>query len=72
MSRDPALPRFVLLQLVRLGGALITLLGVVILSGGQPALAGIPAPVGGALIVMGAVEFFFVPFALAKSWKGKR
>lgn len=72
MNSDPALPRFVLLQLARLSGALIALLGVVIASGRQPLLAGIPAAVGLALLVLGATEFFLVPFILAKIWKRQR
>jgi len=72
MSGDPALPRFALLQVARLAGALIALLGVVIMTGSQPALARFPAPVGGVLMVVGAVEFFLVPFALARHWKRTR
>jgi len=44
----------------------------VILSHGQPALAHLPDAAGDGLIVGGAVAFFLVPFALAKSWKSKR
>ncbi len=69
MSRDPALPRFMALQVARLGGAVIALLGVVILSHGQKMLAAVPDAVGDMLIVAGAVAFFFVPVALAKRWK---
>jgi len=72
MSRDPALPRFMMLQAARLGGAALALFGVVILSHGQPALAHLPDAAGDGLIVGGAVAFFLVPFALAKSWKSKR
>ncbi len=69
MSQDPAVRRFALLQLARLGGALTALLGVVVTSGTQPALAEIPAAVGDGLVVVGATAFFLVPFALAKRWK---
>jgi hypothetical protein len=69
MNGDPTLRRFVLLQVARLTGALAALLGVVIMSRAQPALARIPDAVGGTLLVAGAVEFFLVPFILAKHWK---
>jgi len=69
MSHDPALPRFVVLQVARLIGALVALSGAVVLSHGQPALAHVPDVVGDALIVGGAVAFFAVPYALAKHWK---
>ena len=69
MSGDPALPRFVALQVARLAGALIALSGVIVLSHGQPALARVPDALGDGLIVLGAVVFFAVPFALAKRWK---
>jgi drug/metabolite transporter (DMT)-like permease len=66
---DPALPRFVALQVARLIGALIALLGVVVLSHGQPALARVPDALGDGLIVAGAVAFFAVPIALGRRWK---
>lgn len=66
---DPALPRFVLLQLVRLIGAVVTATGAVILSHGQPALARVPDAVGAIMLVGGAVGFFALPRALAKYWK---
>ncbi len=71
MSHDPALPRFVLLQIARLSGAMIALAGAVMLSHGLPALAHVPDIVGDALLVGGALAFFLVPFALAKHWKRK-
>ncbi len=72
MSGDPALPRFMVLQVVRLIGAGMALAGVVIRSHGQPALAHIPDPVGDALIVLGAGVFFAVPIMLAKRWKSPK
>jgi hypothetical protein len=71
MSHDPALPRFVLLQIARLTGAMIALAGAVILSHGQPALAQVPDVLGDVLIVGGAIAFFLIPYALAKYWKRK-
>jgi hypothetical protein len=71
MSRDPALPRFAILQVARFGGAALALLGVVILSHGQPALAHVPDALGDVLIVAGAIGFFAVPLILARKWKGR-
>ncbi|EGD57890.1 hypothetical protein Y88_3220 [Novosphingobium nitrogenifigens DSM 19370] len=69
MSRDPALPRFLALQAMRLVGAVAALAGVVVLSGGQPALAGIPAPLGYGLFAIGVLLFFAGPVGLARKWK---
>ncbi len=72
MSRDPAVPRFLALQLARAGGAGFALFGVVILSHGQPALAAVPDVLGDALIVGGAALFFALPLWLARRWKARR
>ena len=72
MSGDPALPRFVALQVARLAGAVTALFGVIVLSHHQPALAGVPDAVGNALVVLGAVAFFALPLALGKRWKAKK
>jgi hypothetical protein len=69
MSRDPAVPRFLALQLARAGGAALALFGVVVLSHGQPALAAVPDAMGDALIVGGAGLFFALPLRLARQWK---
>ncbi len=72
MSRDPALPRFMALQLARLCGALIALAGVVILSHGIRAFAFVPDAVGDGMIVAGAVVFFALPRHLARKWKSRQ
>jgi hypothetical protein len=69
LAHDPALPRFALLQAVRLVAALCALGGAVILSHGQPALAHVSDALGGALLVGGALGFFLIPYGLAKLWK---
>lgn len=71
MSGDPALLRFVGLQIARLAGALIALFGVVVLSHGQHALAAVPDAIGDGLIVIGAIAFFAVPRTLARRWKSQ-
>ena len=68
---DPALPRFIALQMIRLSGALIVLLGVAMMSGRFAAFARVPPAVGEVLFVAGAVEFFAVPFLMARRWKGR-
>ncbi len=62
---DPAMARYWMLQLMRLGGLMMVLLGAVIIAGRLPA----PAVLGYGLFVLGAFEFFFLPRMLAKRWK---
>ena len=62
---DPAVARFWMLQLMRLGGVLLVLGAVLILSGRVPG----PPLLGYGLLVLGAFEFFFLPRLLAKRWK---
>ena len=57
--------RFMLLQLIRLGGAAMAMIGAVIISGRW-----IEMPMlGYALLVIGAVEFFVLPNLIAKGWR---
>ncbi|ABC62359.1 hypothetical protein [Erythrobacter litoralis] len=56
--------RFMLLQIIRLGGAAMAMIGAVIISGRW-----IDSPeLGYVLLVLGALEFFIVPNLVAKSW----
>jgi len=64
-ERDPAIGRFWMLQLMRLGGILLVFGGIVIISG---RIAG-PPMLGYGLFVLGAFEFFFLPRHLARRWK---
>lgn len=64
-SDDPAAGRFWMLQLMRFGGILLVVGGVVILSG---RIAG-PEVLGYGLVILGAFEFFVLPMMLAKRWK---
>ena len=64
-DEDLAKQRWSVLQLVRLGAAVIVLLGIVIISG---RLIDIPA-IGYALMVAGAFGFFALPAKLAKKWR---
>lgn len=57
--------RFMLLNLARLGGLALVLLGIAIASG----TIALPAPVGWVLAIIGTAEFFFLPPMLAKNWR---
>ncbi|GAA4051487.1 hypothetical protein [Parerythrobacter jejuensis] len=65
---EKAKQRFMLLQLARLSGIIMAGLGVLIISG---RLVDNP-PLGYALFVVGAIEFFVLPIILAKRWKSPR
>ncbi|OYX47481.1 MAG: hypothetical protein B7Y87_01040 [Sphingomonadales bacterium 32-64-22] len=62
---DPAQGRWIMLQLMRLGGVLLAVGGLVIIGG---AIAGPPA-LGYGLLLLGLFEFFVMPVMLAKRWK---
>ena len=62
---DPAKERFIMLQLMRLGGVLLVVGGVVILSG---TISG-PPLLGYGLLLFGLFEFFALPTMLARRWK---
>lgn len=64
-ERDPAAGRFLMLQIVRLGGVLMVVIGAMMLAGTLDA----PDAVGFALMVMGVVEFFVLPLLLARMWR---
>lgn len=57
--------RFMLLQMVRMGGAAMALIAAVIISG---RLIDMPM-LGYALLVLGAAEFFVLPNLISKSWR---
>ena len=57
--------RFMAIQLMRLTGAALTLLGILI-AGGKIDL---PALIGYAFIVIGLVDFFVMPKVLARRWR---
>lgn len=59
--------RFFVLQMIRLGGAFMALLGAVIISG---RLIDFPE-VGYVLLVIGALDLFLVPNIVARSWRSK-
>lgn len=71
-TRDPAVTRFAVLQAVRLSGALLVLLGVLVLSGNVGWLKGVPDAAGAALAAVGLAEFFALPPLLARKWKSDK
>lgn len=62
---DPAIARFWMLQLMRLGGLMLVIAGVLILG----KVVDGPDVLGYGLLLLGAVEFFLMPQLLAKKWK---
>lgn len=66
-GRDPAMGRYMVLQLVRLGCIFVVMFGLLIQ---ENRIEG-PALLGGALLVGGAMGFFFLPRTLAKRWKSR-
>lgn len=59
--------RFILLNLVRLGGLLMVLAGIAAHQGVLP----LPQPIGLMLAGLGLFEFFFLPNILARQWRTK-
>ncbi|WP_435418399.1 hypothetical protein WAB17_02135 [Parerythrobacter aurantius] len=59
--------RFMVLQAIRLSGAVLALLGAIIISG---RLIDIPA-VGYVLLVVGALDLFLVPNIVSRQWRSK-
>ena len=63
--KDPAMTRYWMLQLMRLGGVLLVVGAVLILGGKLPA----PPVLGYGLLLLGVFEFFALPKMLASRWK---
>lgn len=58
--------RFVILNIVRISGALFVLLALAVISRG---FLGLPREAGYALLVLGILEFIIAPVMLAKAWR---
>jgi len=65
---DPARTRFMVLQLVRLSGAVLVLVGAMAMSG---RLGTVPASAGYGLVGAGLADFFVVPLLLSRRWKSR-
>jgi hypothetical protein len=70
-ARDPAAVRFAVLQLVRLSGAVLALVGVLIVSGKMSLLPKLPEGAGYVLVGAGLIDFYVAPMLLARRWKSK-
>ncbi len=68
-ERDPAAGRWAVLQVVRLVGVAMVVIGLLHQAGRFPPLDGIPAELGYVLIGIGFVETFYMPLLLARQWK---
>lgn len=69
-ARDPAMGRYFTLQVVRLSGALLVLLGVLVQAGKGPGpLAALPPIAGIVLALVGLWDFFFLPRIVARRWR---
>ncbi len=66
-ARDPAMGRYMALHLVRLACIFVVMFGLLIQ---ENRIEG-PALLGFALLVGGAIGFFFLPHTLAKRWKSR-
>ena len=64
-DHDPAKARWAMLQLIRAGGLLLILGGMVILS---DSVSG-PLILGVGLLLIGMFVFFFLPVMIARRWK---
>jgi hypothetical protein len=64
--QDPARTRFFILSLLRLGGAVLVMVGLVIAAGRWPAF---PRAAGIVLTLIGAFDFAVVPLLLARRWR---
>ncbi|MEO1103644.1 MAG: hypothetical protein AAFW98_07950 [Pseudomonadota bacterium] len=60
-----AFKRFMLLNLIRVAGAIIVICGIAV----QEGLLALPPVFAYVLVILGFVIFFFVPNAIAKGWR---
>lgn len=56
--------RFIIMNVARLGGLALVLLGIAITQG----VFDLPFAVGAAIAVLGVVDFFVLPLVLARAW----
>ena len=69
MNGDPAKAKFAAIQLARLSGVALVLVGLLVNADRLPALSGLPDAAGLVLIGIGLVDFFAVPTLLARRWR---
>ena len=61
--------RFLVLNLVRISGAIMLVIGLAVIANG---LFGLPVAAGYLLFLIGIIDFMFVPLLLAKRWKSPK
>ena len=61
--------RFLVLNIVRITGAIMFVLGLAIIANG---VFGLPKAAGYVLFLVGIVDFMLVPLLLAKRWKSAK
>lgn len=66
-EKDPAQARYFAIQLVRLGGIALVVIGLLIAN--QAILAGTPEWLGMLVAGFGLVDTFFLPVLLARKWR---
>ena len=64
-NRDPAAARFWLMQLLRLSGAVLVMIGAAIMA----EAIDLPFAIGLVLLLLGFTEFFVIPRLLARRWR---
>lgn len=69
---DPAMGRFMVIQGVRLMGALVALAGIAVLTHRFAMFDGMPEAVGYVLLVIGIADFLVIPQVLARKWRSPR
>ncbi len=65
MNDDPAKGRFIAIQLVRIGGVIMALLGLLVISHRLD----LPGPFGVVLFALGLFEALALPLILARRWR---
>ncbi len=61
--------RFLVINIVRITGAIMLVLGLAVIARG---VFGLPAAAGYVLFLIGIVDFMLVPLLLAKRWKSPK
>lgn len=61
--------RFLVLNIVRITGAIMLVLGLAVIANG---VFGLPKAAGYVLFVFGIIDFMLVPLLLAKKWKSPK
>lgn len=64
-DRDPAAARFWMIQLHRLAGMVLVVLGAMVVAGRLDW----PTALGPVLMIVGMIDFFLVPLLLSRFWK---